>query len=197
MIEIPSHPENDIRLDLLEEKVREDLREGRRIAAFIATMGTTDTFGIDDLEAMVRLRDSVVKEFQLDYRPDIHADAVIGWAWSVFNDYGFEANPLGFRPLTARALANFLLLGKTGMRVLLGHMVEMSDLLREHLEGHHMTTVLNGANFWTVRSFASSPTGWTPGLSGTGSEPIRRRETSSLPTTSITAESFTTCATRR
>ena len=86
VIEIPSHPENDIRLDLLEEKVREVLREGRRIAAFIATMGTTDAFGIDDLEAMVRLRDSVVKEFQLDYRPHIHADAVIRWAWSVFND---------------------------------------------------------------------------------------------------------------
>ena len=244
VIEIPSHLDNDIRLDLLEERVRDVLREGRRIAAFIATMGTTDAFGIDDLEAMVRLRDRVVKEFQLDYRPHIHADAVIGWAWSVFNDYGFEANPLGFRPRTVRALAgachrisrlhladsigldfhktgfapyisslflardgedlqrlvrarakmpylfqtgechpgvftlettrsgggilsalaNFLLLGKTGMRVLLGHMVEMAELLREHLEGHRVTSVLNAGNFGTVTLFRVYPEGvdtWT------------------------------------
>jgi glutamate/tyrosine decarboxylase-like PLP-dependent enzyme len=35
----------------------------------------------------------------------VHADAVIGWAWSVFNDYDFRANPLGFRGRTVRALA--------------------------------------------------------------------------------------------
>ena len=40
----------------------------------------------------------------LDYAPHVHADAVIGWAWSVFNDYDFDANPLGFRHRTrARA----------------------------------------------------------------------------------------------
>jgi len=37
--------------------------------------------------------------------PHVHADAVIGWAWSVFNDYDFESNPLGFRHRTVRALA--------------------------------------------------------------------------------------------
>ena len=31
--------------------------------------------------------------------------AVIGWAWSVFNDYDFEENVLGFRPRTVRPLA--------------------------------------------------------------------------------------------
>ena len=35
----------------------------------------------------------------------MHADAVIGWAWSVFNDYNFDENPLGFRHRTVRALA--------------------------------------------------------------------------------------------
>src|SRR5262249_1145532 len=41
----------------------------------------------------------------LDYTPHIHADAVIGWAWSVFDDYPFATNPLGFRGRTVRALA--------------------------------------------------------------------------------------------
>ena len=35
----------------------------------------------------------------------LHADAVIGWAWSVFRDYNFATNPLGFRGRTVRALA--------------------------------------------------------------------------------------------
>ncbi len=71
----------------------------------IATLGTTDAFGVDDLRSMVMLRDELVQEFSLSYRPHVHADAVIGWAWAVFNDYPFEDNPLGFRPRTVRALA--------------------------------------------------------------------------------------------
>jgi glutamate/tyrosine decarboxylase-like PLP-dependent enzyme len=46
-----------------------------------------------------------VTEHKLDYTPHLHADAVIGWAWSVFRDYSFAANPLGFRGRTVRALA--------------------------------------------------------------------------------------------
>ena len=68
-------------------------------------MGSTDAFGLDDLEGIVRLRDELVTEFNLPYRPHVHADAVIGWAWSVFNDYDIEDNPLGFRRRTVRALA--------------------------------------------------------------------------------------------
>src|SRR5208283_4925484 len=92
-------------LKLLEVACREALDQGKRIAAIIATLGTTDAFGLDDVQAMVALRDALVGEYQLDYRPHVHADAVIGWAWSVFNDYDIEANPLGFRRRTVRALA--------------------------------------------------------------------------------------------
>ena len=61
-------------------------------------MGTTDAFGVDDLDAIADLRDRLVEDYGLDYTPHVHADAVIGWAWSVFNDYDFERNPLGFAP---------------------------------------------------------------------------------------------------
>ncbi|MEX0937107.1 MAG: pyridoxal-dependent decarboxylase [Pirellulales bacterium] len=243
-IQVPTHLTNDIRIDVLETVARKALDSGRKIICFVATMGTTDALGIDDLEAIVRLRDRLVEEYSLDYRPHVHADAVIGWAWSVFNDYDFEANPLGFRPRTVRALAgavrrisklhladsigidfhktgfapyisslflvrdrddmqllirgrdempylfqtgerhpgvytletsrsgsgilaayaNLHLFGKTGMRVLLGHLVEMAELLREHLEGHDSTTVLNDGNFGTVTLFRAYPDGvdtWT------------------------------------
>ncbi len=239
LITIPTTDENEIDLTQLEREVRGALENGKKIAAIIATLGTTDAFGLDDLERIVALRDRLVEEFGLDYQPHIHADAVIGWAWSVFNDYDFENNPLGFRPRTIRALAgacrrirhlsladsvgidfhktgfapyisslvlvkdqadlelvirhpeqmpylyqfgehrpgmytletsragtgplaalaNFRLFGEEGLRVILGHIVEMTQLLREHLEGHEGTTVLNRENFGTVTLFRAYPIG--------------------------------------
>ena len=237
LITIPTTTENEIDLVQLEGEARTALKNGKKIAAIIATLGTTDAFGLDDLEHIAALRDTLVAEFQLDYRPHIHADAAIGWAWSVFNDYDFENNPLGFRPRTVRALAgasrrirhlsladsvgidfhktgftpyisslvlvknqadlelvkrhpeqmpylyqfgeyrpgmytletsragtgplaalaNFRLFGEQGLRVILGHIVEMTQLLREHLEGHEGTTVLNRENFGTVTLFRAYP----------------------------------------
>jgi L-2,4-diaminobutyrate decarboxylase len=98
VVTVPTTLQSDMRIDLFEQQARRVLQEGRKIAAIVATMGTTDALGIDDLEAIVRVRDKLVGEFQLPYRPHVHADAVIGWAWSVFNDYDFNENPLGFRP---------------------------------------------------------------------------------------------------
>lgn len=237
LITVPTIAENEMDLAQLADAARTALASGKQIAAIIATLGTTDAFGLDDLPAIVALRDSLVDEFQLSYRPHIHADAVIGWAWSVFNEYDFEDNPLAFRPRTLRALAgvcrrirhlaladsmgidfhktgfapyisslvlvkeradlqllrrdprqmpylyhfgdhrpgmytletsragtgplaalaNFRFLGKQGLRVALGHLVEMTQLLREHLEGHEAITVLNRDNFGTVTLFRVYP----------------------------------------
>lgn len=244
VVAVPTHPRNDVRIDRLEAAAREAIERGRRLVVLVATMGTTDAFGIDDLDAIVDLRDRLVTEYRLDYTPHVHADAVIGWAWSVFNDYDFEANPLGFRPRTVRALAaahrrvsklhradsigidfhktgftpyvsslflardradvqllvrgreqmpylfqtgerhpgvftletsrggsgvlaayaNLQLFGRVGLRVLLGHLVEMAETLREHLEGHDSTTVLNHDGVGTVTVFRVYPDGvdtWT------------------------------------
>lgn len=236
---IPTSPENEIRTCLFESVCRQLLHDGRKIACIVATMGTTDAFGLDDLHRLREIRDQLVEEFALDYVPHLHADAVIGWAWSVFNDYDLEANELGFRHRTVRALAgtqrrikhlndadsigidfhktgftpyvssmflsrtsddlvrisrdptampylfktghyhpgkytletsrggggpmaalaNLLLLGKNGLRSLLGHLVSMSELLAEHLEAHSATTVLNSENFGPVTLFRVYPDG--------------------------------------
>ena len=154
LVTVPTTDDNEIDLVRLEEAARRALTEGRKIAAIIATMGTTDSFGLDDLQAIAALRDALADEFQLAYRPHIHADAVIGWAWSVFNDYDFEGNPLGFRPRIY-----YRLFGRQGLQVVLGHIVEMAQLLREHLEGREGTTVLNRDNFGTVTLFRAYPPG--------------------------------------
>lgn len=239
LVTVPTGSNNAIDLDQLGVLARQALKDGKRIAAFVATLGTTDAFGLDDLEAVVALRDTLVDEFNLPYRPHVHADAVIGWAWSVFNDYDIEANPLGFRRRTLRALAgatrrirdlhladsigidfhktgfapylssmvllkegsdfqllsrdvqdmpylyhsgehkpgmftletsrsgtgilaalaNLRMFGKQGLQATIGHVVEMTQILREHLEGHEATTVLNRENFGTVTLFRVYPPG--------------------------------------
>jgi len=239
VVSVPTTDDNEIDIDALGSQLREVVKSGRRIACLIATMGTTDAFGLDDLAAMVRVRDEIVQEFALDYVPHIHADAVIGWAWSVFNEYDFEENPLGFRHRTVRALAgtarrirhlgradslgvdyhktgfapyissavllrdghdfarltrreeetpyifqsgvrhpgrytlettragggplaavaNLRLFGKRGLQALLGHLVTMAEELRDQLEGHAATTVMNGNNFGPVTLFRVYPEG--------------------------------------
>ncbi len=236
---VPTTDDNQMRIDVLASRLREVVRDGRRIACIVATMGTTDAFGLDDLAGIVQVRDDLVRECALDYVPHVHADAVIGWAWSVFNDYDFEENPLGFRHRTGRALAgttrrikhlgladslgidyhktgfapyissavllkdgadfahltrreedtpyifqsgtrhpgkytlettragggplaaiaNLRLFGTRGLQALLGHLVTMAEELREHLEGHASTTVLNGDNFGPVTLFRVYPDG--------------------------------------
>src|SRR5262249_34903426 len=57
------------------------------------------------------------------------------------------------------ALAGLRLFGREGLRATLGHMVEMAQLLREHLDGHEATTVLNRANSGPVTVFRVYPPG--------------------------------------
>jgi L-2,4-diaminobutyrate decarboxylase len=239
VLSVPTHPDNSMVIERLEDRAREVLQGGGKIAAIVATMGTTDAFGIDDLRAIDAVRRRLADEFKLPCLPQLHADAVIGWAWSVFDDYDMTANPLGFRGRTIRAiaaarrhiqhlpladsigidfhktgyapytsslllvrdradfarisrtretmpylyqsgeyhpgmftlettrsatgpmaaLANLMLLGKEGYRTLLGHAIEMAEVLREMAESHPNLTVLNGDNVGPVTLFRAYPDG--------------------------------------
>lgn len=231
--------DNGIDLVELEVAIRAAHAAGEKIAAIVATMGTTDAFGIDDLAGVHALRERLVAELPLDYRPHIHADAVIGWAWAVFNQYDFSGNPLGFRGRTLRALAaaqhtiqhlrladsvgidfhktgfapyisslfllrergdfsqivrqrsttpylfhtgeyhpglfsletsrsatgvlaalaNLLLLGREGFQTLVGHAVEMAELLREQIGARPELSVMNDLNHGPVTLFRAYPQG--------------------------------------
>ena len=71
--------------------------------------------------------------------------------------YTLETSRSGTGPLAA--LANLRLFGVEGLRAILGHIVEMAQLLREHLDGREGTTVLNRGNFGTVTLFRVYPIG--------------------------------------
>lgn len=236
---IPVTENNSMDVQVFERKLRDTIESGAKIAAIIATLGTTDSFGIDPLPEIVEIRDRCVEEYSLDYAPHIHADSVIGWIWSVFNEYDFGLNSLGFSIRTLRrlsdsarrikslhladsigidfhktgftpytsslfllkkradlelinrsgesipyikqtahycpgiytleasrggaaplaALANLLLFGKEGYQVLLGHLVEMAEQLRESLQVHPNITCVNTYNHGSVTLFRVYPEG--------------------------------------
>lgn len=101
---VPTTADNAIDVAKLEQALRAALQRGDKVASIVVTMGTTDSFGIDDIQAVHALRERLVTEYKLDYVPHLHADAVIGWSYCVFNDYDFAANPLQIPDAAAQAL---------------------------------------------------------------------------------------------
>lgn len=77
-----------------ENKLRSMLKDGNIVSSIIINGGTTYGHVIDDILAFVKLRNKMVKEFSLSYKPHIHVDSVIGWSWLVFKDYDFSKNYL-------------------------------------------------------------------------------------------------------
>ena len=72
-------------------------------------------------------------------------------------EYTLETTRSGSGPMAA--LANLLLFGKNGLRSLLGHLVSMAEVLREQLEAHAATHVLNGGTHGPVTLFRVYPDG--------------------------------------
>lgn len=77
-----------------EEKIKNALNSGGLISSIILNGGTTYDHAIDDIPAFVKMRDRLVKNYKLNYKPHIHVDSVIGWSWLFFLDYQWRKNPL-------------------------------------------------------------------------------------------------------
>lgn len=83
-----------INIEELESILRKNIIENKKIGCIILNGGTTNEIIVDPIKKVVDLRDKLVKEYNLDYKPHIHVDAVIGWAWLFFKSYDFEKNTL-------------------------------------------------------------------------------------------------------
>src|SRR5439155_1140138 len=90
-----------------------------------------------DFERIARSRDTMPYLYQSgDYHPGM---------------FTLETSRSGISPMAA--LASLLLLGNEGFQTLLGHSVEMAEVLREHIESHPNLTVVNGDNVGPVTLF--------------------------------------------
>lgn len=93
---IPSDDNCVMDMKELRRELEHSLESGARIGTIYATMGTTDAFALDPLEEIAALRDEIA--LKLDYRPHIHADAVIGWPYLTFKgDRALESLPRRLR----------------------------------------------------------------------------------------------------
>lgn len=101
-VEVDGHDAVD--LAALAAAMEEAIARDIRVACIVATIGTTDLGAADNLAGIAELRDHLVRKHQLPYVPHIHADAVSGWAWSVFGNYDWNLNLQNFNAATITTL---------------------------------------------------------------------------------------------
>ena len=97
LVTIPTDGNMSMRLDLLAEKLDELYEREALVAFVIATFGTTDAFGVDDVAAIRKLIDEKAHCYGVT-PPQLHADAALGWGLCFLNDYDQVKNPLELTP---------------------------------------------------------------------------------------------------
>jgi L-2,4-diaminobutyrate decarboxylase len=95
LIDVPTDENLSMRVDVLESMLRELYRHETTVAYVVATFGTTDGFGVDDVGAIREVLERVADEFAQP-TPQLHVDAAVGWALTFLAEYSVEANPLLF-----------------------------------------------------------------------------------------------------
>lgn len=90
---VPTDSNMSMRLDCLERKLDELYSEEKRVAFVIATFGTTDAYGIDDVQAIREIIERKSEQYQVT-KPHLHVDAAVGWVSCFLTDYDTVNNPL-------------------------------------------------------------------------------------------------------
>ena len=108
LISVPVDAEFAMRTERLAELLEEAYAAGRKVAFVIATFGSTDAFGIDDV---VRIR-GIVEDAAARHDapvPHLHVDAAVGWVLCFLADYDRSRNVLDIAadtlPLVEKAQA--------------------------------------------------------------------------------------------
>lgn len=106
MIRVKVNDDHSMNLDDLKEKMEEIIQFGGIPLYVLATMGTTDTFGIDNIEGIKEITTQLEHEY--DLQPIyIHADTAMGGMYTFFNQYSFESNPLNLHSDVLHVLQNY------------------------------------------------------------------------------------------
>lgn len=107
-LKVPSNPDQTTKLNELEKKCIEAIKLGKKIACINALGGTTSNLGIDNIKAIYDIRERLVKKYNLSYKPHIHVDSVLGWAFLNFRSYDFKKNALNFKQKTLSQINKIL-----------------------------------------------------------------------------------------
>ncbi|MUK88495.1 aspartate aminotransferase family protein [Ornithinibacillus sp. L9] len=106
MIRVKVKEDHSMDLEDLKEKMEQVIADGGIPLYVLATMGTTDTFGIDDIKGIKGITEEL--EQKNDLLPIyIHADSAMGGMYTFFNDYDFETNPMQFSGKVCDVLTNY------------------------------------------------------------------------------------------
>ncbi len=103
-IEVSCTEKGDLDTEETAKIVRQNLREGKVFLGFNLTGGSTNEMLIDSVEKIYRLREEIVGEFDLVYKPMIHVDSVLGWVYLFFRNYDFAANSFSYTDETLKLL---------------------------------------------------------------------------------------------
>jgi L-2,4-diaminobutyrate decarboxylase len=93
-----------MRLDRFEEKLDELYQGGIQVAFVIATFGSTDAFGIDDISAIRAILQRKADQYG-QVVPHLHVDAAVGWVACFLVEYQIDENSLGLSPEGLTAVA--------------------------------------------------------------------------------------------
>lgn len=106
MVRVKTNNDHSIDLVDLQFKMEQVIEEGGIPVYVLATMGTTDTFGIDDIYGIKQVLAEV--EQRHDLQPIyVHADSAMGGMYTFFNDYDFNENPLQFEEEVCAVLRKY------------------------------------------------------------------------------------------
>ncbi|WP_436374524.1 pyridoxal phosphate-dependent decarboxylase family protein [Cytobacillus sp. BC1816] len=106
MIRVKANADHSMNLDDLKEKMALVIGNGGVPLYVLATMGTTDTFGVDDIEGIKRIAEDLERTHGV-FPIYIHADSAMGGMYTFFNHYDFESNPLRFEDNVKKVLRSY------------------------------------------------------------------------------------------
>lgn len=95
LIRVKAGKDHAMDMEDLQYRLEEVIAKGGIPVYIVATTGTTDSFGIDDMATIKYITMSIEQRYNL--KPiHIHADSALGGFYAFFNDYDYASNPLQF-----------------------------------------------------------------------------------------------------
>ena len=95
--EIVCDSHGKINIDETRKIIEQHISNGKIFLGYNLTAGSTNELYVDDIYQIYKLNLEIVDKYKLNYRPHIHADAVLGWVYLFFNDYDFKENKLNVK----------------------------------------------------------------------------------------------------